>query len=205
MRLVSFLPSRSSRWPALAAALLCAVLGAPAALATDSPPPASGAVAAPQPTDQFLDMLASRPGPHAAADLRTRIAALWGLSGSDTADLLSARAATLLRAGDAGTAFDLLDAAVTVAPDWAEGRRRRAMMRLMRGDVDRARLDLEAAVRSEPRQFPAMITLAMLAEQRGDRVAALAWARRAAAVDPSDAALAEHIRVMAIEVEGREI
>ena len=180
-------------------------------IAADRPAAPAGSASAPSteverdPTDELLKVLAANPTPEVAAATRSRLAALWNRSGSDAADLLAMRASRLIDVGEGRAAFGVLDAAVALAPTWADGRRRRAALHLSRGETDAARGDLEAALRAEPRHFPSMSLLAAVMEIRGDRRSALDWLRRAAALDPAAQVLGERLKALVLEVEGRDI
>lgn len=155
--------------------------------------------------EDLLEGLASAPDEATAAGLRKRIEAMWMASGSATADLLALRAAALSAHGDPGAAADLLDAAMVLAPDWASGHWARAVVRAIGGARAGARVDLQAAIRLEPRHFPALTALASVMLQEGRPAEALALLRRAAAVDPRDADRAALIERLTLEVEGREL
>lgn len=155
--------------------------------------------------DRLFGLLATAPDAETAAEARTRIRALWAQSGSDTADLLSSRASRAVVEGDTRLAVDLLDAALVLAPDWASGRHRRAVVHLMRREFGPAVGDLEASLRLEPRQFEAMFTLAGLLEGLGRKTEALEQLRAAAALDPRAPGLGAWLDRLTIEVEGREL
>jgi tetratricopeptide (TPR) repeat protein len=196
---------------ALLAGPICGTSAAAAAPAAAPAASSGGAAVAgpaevtPDPIDSALAVLADRPTPAVAAATRARLEALWNRSGSDAADLLMRRAGRLVEVDEQRAAFGLLDAAVALTPGWAEGRRRRAMLRLSHGQPEAAQTDLEAALRAEPRHFPSMSLLAAVHEVRGNRAAALDWLRRAAALDPTDTVLGDRLKALAIEVEGRDI
>jgi tetratricopeptide (TPR) repeat protein len=208
MRLVSYVPEsgRRRRSATVGGVLLCAMIVAAPAVAHagtgDSPRPVE---TQDESVDALLAILLAAPDRSAAAAVRSRLTEIWSRSGSAAADLLVARAGRLVEVGEERAASRIFDAAIGLAPGWPEGRRRRALLRASRGDTEAAEIDLATALRAEPRFFPAMELLSVLTERRGDRAAALAWARRAAAVDPADAALAERVQRLSIEVEGRPI
>jgi len=222
MRLVSFLRLPTAPWsarrvrsiavlPALitAAALACGVL-APRAPALAAEPVAPTDPAMPRAGGRSLDFyfaaLAAAPDDLSAARARGRIEARWDEAGSATADLLAARAATALAAGDRALALDLLDAAVVVAPDWVNARFRRATVHLAGHDIGRATADLLDTVAREPRHIGALTALAAIDETSGRKAAALKWLRRLAALDPRNPAVAaERLDRLRIDVEGREL
>ena len=218
MRLVSFLPARhrparsSPKLRATVALAFAALLVAPAAAEPDRalPPADSTEAPAAKPSERSLDFyfaaLAAARDEASAARARGRIEAHWNRSGSDTADLLAARAATAVHAGDRALALDLVDAAIVVAPRWPTARLHRAMIRLADHDLDRAVADLMTTLAMEPRHLVAMSTLAAILETTDRRAEALKWLRALARLDPRNPAVAtERLEKLTVEVEGREL
>jgi tetratricopeptide (TPR) repeat protein len=229
MRLVSFFTARRSSEisrsgspklaPAVVAAIVAMLLASPVrALSPDLPP--AETPAAPersdedpptgQPTSRSLDFyfsaLAAARDDTSAKRARDRITVHWKRSGSDTADLLSARATAALHFGDRALALDLVDAAIVVAPHWPNARFHRAAIHLSRHDIDRAVADLSATLMMEPRHLDAMAALAAILETADRKPEALKWLRRLAALDPRNPAVAaDHMERLTIEVEGREL
>jgi tetratricopeptide (TPR) repeat protein len=129
----------------------------------------------------------------------------WARSGSDTIDLLTARAAAAETAGSTPLAKTLLDHVVTLSPYWAEGFVRRARITAARGDAAGALGDLETAARLEPRRFDAWAALGALAEQTGEKKRALEAYRKSLAISPRQDALRKTEERLRLEVEGRDI
>lgn len=129
----------------------------------------------------------------------------WGQSGSDTIDLLAARAAAAEAAGAPALAKALLDYIVALSPNWPEGFVRRARIMAAEGDVAGALADLETAARLEPKRFDALETLGALAEKSGEKKRALDAYRKALAIAPRNEALRKNEERLRIEVEGRDI
>jgi len=126
--------------------------------------------------------------------------------GAAEAFILAARAANAVAAGEPGLALDLIDAAIVVAPRWANARMNRAMIHLTRHDIDRAVADLATTLTMEPRHIGAMGTLAAVAEAGGRKAEALKWLRSLARLDPRNPAVAaDRMEKLTIEVEGREL
>ena len=229
MRLVSFFTAprpfvtARSGSPKRAAALALAVaatLFAPPVWALSADLPPAEIPAAPErpdvdpptgrPTSRSLDFyfaaLAAARDDASAQRARERIAVHWKRSGSDTADLLSARATAALHFGDRALALDLVDAAIVVAPHWPNARFHRAAIHLSRHDIDRALADLSATLIMEPRHLDAMAALAAILETADRKPEALKWLRRLAHLDPRNPAVAaERMERLIIEVEGREL
>lgn len=129
----------------------------------------------------------------------------WSQSGSDTIDLLAARAQAAEEAGAPSLARALLDYIVVLSPYWPEGFVRRARVKASEGDVAGALADLETAARLEPKRFDALEALGALAEKAGDKKRALdAW-RKALEIYPRDAGLDKNVQRLRLEVEGQRI
>lgn len=213
MRLVSFLapfapsaarPWRAGRRLATALAALLPVLAPAAALAAETPPAAERGT--PRSLDFYFAALAAAPDDASAARARGRLEAHWNASGSATADLLVARAAIAVDGGDPALALDLADAAVVLAPGWAEARHRRAVVHLADHDIAHALDDLGEVLRLEPRHIGALALLATAMETAGRKREALQWLRRLATIDPRNPAVAaDRLERLRVEVEGREL
>jgi hypothetical protein len=135
----------------------------------------------------------------------TAILRRWSQSGSDTIDLLAARAVGAEAAGQGPLARELLDYVVALTPRWAEGFVRRARVRAAVGDDAGALADFETAARLEPRRFDALAGIGALAEKTGEKKRALEALRKALDITPGDEALRTNEERLRIEVEGRGI
>jgi tetratricopeptide (TPR) repeat protein len=153
--------------------------------------------------DDLAEALATAESPEAAARLRGELERRRARSGSAAADLLAARAGLARAGGDVGTALDLLDAAVAIAPEWAMGRRLRGLVHLDRGAFGPATADFAEAIRRDPDDVPALLAAAALHEMRGEKARALELLRRAAALDPRAPGLDAAIERLSLDVEGR--
>jgi tetratricopeptide (TPR) repeat protein len=129
----------------------------------------------------------------------------WSQSGSDTVDLLAARALAAEVAGAPALAKALLDYIVALSPNWPDGFVRRARVMASEGDVAGALADLETAAWLEPRRFDALEALGALAEKSGDKKRALGAYRKALAIEPRNESLHKTEDRLRIEVEGRDI
>ncbi len=176
-----------------------------APVATGAAEPSPAAKPLPSALDTWFAALAAAPDDLSAARARGRIEALWKASGGATAELLATRAVIAAHAGDRGLALDLLDAAVVVAPAWAEARYHRALVRFGGGDHGRSAVDLAEALRLEPRHLGALAGLAAVSEAIGRKAEALKWLRRLATLDPRNPGLGDRIERLTIEVEGRDL
>ncbi|WP_442753595.1 tetratricopeptide repeat protein [Methylocystis sp. JAN1] len=129
----------------------------------------------------------------------------WSQSGSDTVDLLAARALAAEAAGAPALAKALLDYVVALSPNWPEGFVRRARVMASEGDVAGALADLETAARIEPKRFDALEALGALSEKAGDKKRALSAYRKALEIEPRNDSLHKNAERLRIEVEGRDI
>jgi len=165
---------------------------------------AAGPVCADQKDPQlarlFNQLAAVRTMPE-AVDLETQITALWLKSGSDTVDVLMARAASAVEAQDLATAKKLLDSVVEMKPDYAEVWFRRAELFAAMDSQDEAAADLARALELEPRHFKALALAGRIADGAGDKRAALDAYRRAVALNPMMEAIARRAGQLTIELE----
>ncbi len=168
----------------------CALLlafGAPA-LARDASPSAGAPAAAPQTPGERLDELFARLGASKDADEAAGIVAaidrLDMQSGSDTSDLLMARALATLESGDYPVSLALLDAIVGLQPEWAEGWNKRATARYFAGDAKGAMADIARTLARDPRNLDALTGLGSILEDLGLREQALRAYERALALAP---------------------
>jgi Tfp pilus assembly protein PilF len=130
---------------------------------------------------------------------------LWGLSGSDTADLLTLRAEELVAGEDAAGAMKLLEAALEAKPDYAEGWNKRATLYFLRGDYVSAMSAIRETLRYEPRHYGAWAGLGRILEQTGDDRRALEAYRRALAIHPHLEGLKGEIDDLVTKVRGEEL
>jgi len=170
----------------LAFALLLA-FGAPA-FAEDAPPPAQAPAAeAPSPgegLDALFARLAATKDADEAAGIVAAIDRLHLQSGSDTADLLMARAMATMEGGNYPVSLALLDAIVGLQPEWAEGWNKRATARYLAGDAKGSMADIAQTLAREPRHLGALAGMGMILEDAGRREEALRAYERALSIAP---------------------
>lgn len=154
---------------------------------------------------RLFDRLAGAEDEREAESVSATILKEWRRSGSDTIDLLSARAAAAQVAGEAQLARSLLDYVVALAPYWPEGFVQRARLRAAQDDVAGAIDDLDRAARLEPKRFDAFAAIGALAEKFGDKKKALDSYRKALAISPRQDTLRRQEERLKVEVEGRDI
>jgi Tfp pilus assembly protein PilF len=89
-------------------------------------------------------------------------------SSSPTVNLLLENATVALNNEDEATARDILDNAVKLDPNFAEGLTRAAALAYQDDDLEEAQLLLKRALRIEPRHFGAWSGLGLVLEDEGD-------------------------------------
>jgi tetratricopeptide (TPR) repeat protein len=155
--------------------------------------------------DFLFEALKVAPDATSAKAIEDRIAALWFVSGSDTATLLMTRAKAAMDSEDLDLALKLLDAVVTIRPDYVEGWNRRATVYYLKKDLGRALGDIAKTLSLEPRHFGALSGLGMIMQDLGDDKHALEAFRRALAIDPHLQRIPDLVKTLTEKVEGRDI
>jgi Flp pilus assembly protein TadD len=180
--------------------LLCAT-----AVTAAAAPPAPSPSQSKSQIDRWFADLAKAQSPEDAKPIEDKIAAAFKQSGSPSVDLLMNRANAALNAADNKTAGALLTAVTKVAPAYAEGWHVRATMDAANGNDSAAMLSLQRVVSLNPRHFAAMVELAGMLEDYGDKKGALALYRKALALDPQLETAARAARALEKDVEGQGI
>lgn len=155
--------------------------------------------------DQLFDRLKKAKRPEQGKRIAREIEMRWLASGSDTIDLLMARSISAMKANEMVLALDLLDAVITLKPDYAEAWNKRATVHFARKNLGASVADIEAALRLEPRHFGALFGLATLMKEFGDKKGALAAYRRALELNPYLPDVEKTMKELTLEVEGREL
>lgn len=155
--------------------------------------------------DRLFERLATAKTPEDAKRFEATIDQLWGRSGSDTADLLTARAVELVAAEDREGALKLLDAALQAKPDYAEGWNKRATLFFLEGDYASAMNAIRETLRYEPRHYGAWAGLGRILQQTGDERRALDAYRRALAIHPHLEGLKDEADKLSTKLKGEAI
>ncbi len=140
-----------------------------------------------------------------AKAIEDKLKLMFRASGSPSVDLLMTRAQAAQAADDKKTARKLVEAVTNIAPKYAEGWHTRAAMEQADGDDTNALVSLQKTVLLNPRHFTALVELADMLEEYGDKTAALKLYRRALDVDPQLNVAQEKVRELTTKVEGRDI
>jgi tetratricopeptide (TPR) repeat protein len=164
-----------------------------------APPPA------PPTSEELLAELALVENEEDAEDIERRLQNLWSRSGSATADLLFSRSDDALEANDFETAEQLLAELTELAPDFAEGWHRHAIIKLRQENFEEAMTSLRHTLSLQPKHFFAMAELGSILEEFGDTENALAAYREAIALNPFIDGLGARVRELTRNVEGQGI
>jgi tetratricopeptide (TPR) repeat protein len=108
-----------------------------------------------------------------AGEIGAAIERLWRLSGGDTVNLLIDRAELFSSKNENEKALPLLDAAVDLAPDYAEAWSHRAYIEYRLNNYPAALGDLRRALALDPNHFRALDGMAKILTQIGEKKAAL--------------------------------
>jgi tetratricopeptide (TPR) repeat protein len=155
--------------------------------------------------DTLFDALKVAPDAESAKAIEERIWAVWMVSGSDTCNLLMGRVKAAADEKDFDLAIKLLDAVITLKPDYTEGWNRRATIYYMKKDYGHALADIREVLAREPRHFGALSGLGLILQDIGDDKHALEAYRKALAIDPHLEHVDEVVKTLREKVEGRDI
>jgi len=168
---------------------------------SDLPRPGRGAYN----LDTLFEALKLAPDSESAKSIEDRIWAIWIVSGSDTCNLLMARAKAAADEKDFPLAIKLLDAVIALKPDYVEGWNRRATVYFLMKDYGHSVSDIREVLLREPRHFGALSGLGLILQEIGDDKHALAAYRRALAVDPHLEHVPDVVKTLSEKVDGRDI
>jgi tetratricopeptide (TPR) repeat protein len=174
----------------LPVALVVAFLGASASADAQldreqTPAPPSEPAASSGAIDKLYARLARTRYPEEAEGILAEIDHLRRQSGSDTADLLLARAMKARESAKFDIALPLFDTVVDLYPDWSEAWSERATARFQNGDVDGAMGDLAQTLKRDPRDIGALAGLGSILTDAGEPEGALRAFDRALALAPA--------------------
>src|SRR3954464_12180838 len=155
--------------------------------------------------DKLFTQLKQAQSSEDAHVIEGKLKLLFRASNSPSVDLLMSRAQAAEAASDTKTAKKLVEAVTNIAPNYAEGWHTRATLEQADGDDTDALVSLQRTVLLNPRHFEALVELAGLLEEYGDKSAALKLYRRALELDPQLDAAQQKVRELTTRVEGRDI
>jgi tetratricopeptide (TPR) repeat protein len=163
--------------------LLTLMLSLPVAALAQRPAP-RGAEARKAELDRAFEALRTAPDEAGAALVETRIRMLWAQAATPSVGLLLRRGSRNLEAQLPAEALEDYDAAITLAPDFAESWFLHAQANLRAGDLAAAARDLQEVLRLEPRHWPALTMLSAIQDEAGDAKGALRSLQAALAINP---------------------
>jgi tetratricopeptide (TPR) repeat protein len=155
--------------------------------------------------DFLFEALKLAPDDTIAKGVEERIWAVWGVSRSDTTNLLMTRVKTAVEAQDLDLAIELLNSIVKIKPDYVEAWNRRATIYYMKKDYGRSIADIREVLKREPRHFGALAGFGLILQDIGDDKQALEVYRRALAVYPRLQRIPDLVKTLQEKVEGRDI
>jgi len=155
--------------------------------------------------DFLFEALKVAPDAETSKAIEERIWSLWFHSGSDTADLLMARARAAVDGKETDLGLQLLDSIIKFKPDYVEAWNRRATIHFAQKDYGQAIEDIRQVLAREPRHFGALTGLGLIMQEIGDDKRALEVFRRALAVNPHLERVPDLVKELATKVEGRDI
>ncbi len=152
--------------------------------------------------DRAFAALQTAPDENGAALVEGRIRMLWAQAATPAVGLLLRRGGRNLEAQQPVEALEDYDAAITLAPDFAEAWFLRAQASLRAGASAAAARDLQEVLRLEPRHWPALTMLAAIQNEAGDPQGALRSLLAALAINPRMPGGAERLREQRRKAEG---
>jgi tetratricopeptide (TPR) repeat protein len=140
-----------------------------------------------------------------AEGIADAIERVWFDSGSDTADLLMARALIAEKSNNYPVGRELLGKIVEIDPNWAEAWNELAVTRVLANDEFGAMDDIAHALALEPRHFGALAGLGALLLKSGDKKGALQVFRRVLQLYPRLDPVRSIVDRLTIQVDGRDL
>ncbi len=154
--------------------------------------------------DGLFEQLRTGDGADAEA-VAAEIDSIWTDAQSDTVDLLISRALGGLEARQFDLAQALLDHAIGLSPNFAQGYALRGAARTASDDQAGAIADFSRAIELEPRHFEARIALAEIMLAGGDARGAYDMLQKALEWNPHEAHARERARSLRQKLDGQEI
>ena len=174
---------------------------APAPSATPAPPPPTHE----EILDGLYKRLANASSPQASASIVGFIDEERNHSGSDTANLLLARAMAASGHDNEDVGLQILDSLVALRPEWPVGWSKRAALRLNQGDIDGAMRDFAESLQRDPRDLEALAGVAsvLIDEKKLDQ-AQIVY-QKALALAPTYAPLVEGERRLKAAIDAHTL
>jgi len=133
----------------------------------------------------------------------TALWTLWGRSGDPALDELLARGVEQMNAGRQRQAIETFSQVIRKMPSFTEAWNKRATAYYLAGRYGKSIGDCEQVLKRNPRHFGALSGLGQIYLALGDDARALAWFRRALAVNPNLTGVALTIKALEDKIERR--
>jgi tetratricopeptide (TPR) repeat protein len=155
--------------------------------------------------DRAFEALRTAPDEGGAMLVEGRIRQLWSSAATPSVTLLMNRGMRNMQAQLPAEALEDFDAALTLAPEYAEAWLLRAQAHARAGDPLAAARDLQEVLRLEPRHWIALLSLSALQDEAGNAEAALRSVQAALAINPQMPGGANRLRDLRRKAEGEEL
>ena len=137
------------------------------------------------------------------SDAETALWTLWSRSGDPALDALLARGVGEMNAGRQRAAIATFSEVIRKKPSFTEAWNKRATAYYLAGRYSESIADCKQVLERNPRHFGALSGLGQIYLALGDDERALAWFRRALAVDPNLVGVALTIKALEDRIERR--
>ena len=137
------------------------------------------------------------------SDAESALWALWSRSGDPALDELLARGVEQMNAGRQRQAIATFSQVIRKMPSFTEAWNKRATAYYLAGRYRESITDCRQVLKRNPRHFGALSGLGQIYLALGDDERALAWFRRALAVDPNLVGVALTIKALEDKIEHR--
>lgn len=155
--------------------------------------------------DALFGDLKRAPSTEAAQATVDKIQAEWADSGSATVDLMLLWAGQAITGNRNAAAFDFLDQAILLRPDFAEAWNRRATLNYIASDYGKSLADIERTLQLEPRHFGALMGLGAILEATDRKRQALEAYIRVLEISPTLKAAQDAVGRLSEEMTGQRI
>jgi tetratricopeptide (TPR) repeat protein len=159
----------------------------------------------PKTLESLYAFLATEGDKRKGGEIGAAIERLWRYGGSDTVNLLIDRAESFSARNESARGLPIADAAVDLAPDYAEAWSHRAYLHYRMENYNAALGDLRRALALEPNHFRALDGMAKILMLLGEKKAALAAYEKLILIHPNIEGGQEALEALKKEVEGQGI
>lgn len=159
----------------------------------------------PKTLESLYAFLATEGDKRKGGEIGAAIERLWRMEGSDTANLLIDRAESFSMINETERGMPFADAAVDLAPDYAEAWSHRGYLYYRMQNYNAALGDLRRALALEPNHFRALDGIAKILVLIGEKKAALDAYKKLLAIHPNIEGGQTALEDLKKEVEGRGI